>query len=659
MNTFFLTTSLLAHASPGASLFVSPPSPGRCIHQSHVFSTVHQTKAHIHPTLLQMSYETANDLSALPLPQLLELLHQNNVRYAPNASREELEDLLQLHLRSMPSGDRSRNRARSRRTTRSNSSKNQRSNDVVDVDVVPVDLDDRRTYQYAKGQEQFTDGSRNKRSRSRRRSDGRYYRDKRDHARKYRGRQQRSNQYTDDNIIDAVFDLPDEMPEDSTYNNGLQIFLMGFIEAGKTAAELAVDAAKNVISAPFSDDTWYNEELGRDVVDVRVGDYRRGYWYDERDTLPRRRSRRRKKVYNKGKTSQASSERSQQSNATPIKTRQRSPRSRDPTTDTATSKPVYGLEYVHEDDIRKNEGSEPPIYRQLHNQKRKWKDRLRTKFDAALGLESTTAQEEKESYYDSWKRNMRDLDNSRKDRLRRKMNEENSAAPTQEQTATDSNRVPQNRRARMRAMRAGILVESNPSQSTQISTISHRHTKPIIKSYRSKLRPEEEPIWRERGSIASLLFDGSPSSWRKNMQRKNKNTLEVRQLICEHVVSNKPPVTFHPTNNAVLIKKLLLSPAGRERTITSLMVYITRSSFSIFGNLCRWAGVRGTIPQPIVVVIVSAVILSSYRQQKMLSLGLTLLAIRMIGEFVHGASHGNEFWDDEYDKENHEWVTND
>jgi hypothetical protein len=60
-----------------------------------------------------------------------------------------------------------------------------------------------------------------------------------------------------------------------------------------------------------------------------------------------------------------------------------------------------------------------------------------------------------------------------------------------------------------------------------------------------------------------------------------------------------------------------------------------------------------------VVVTVCAVILSSYRQQKLLSLGLTLLAIRMLGEFIHGSVHGNEFWDDEYNQEMHEWVAED
>ena len=114
------------------------------------------------------------------------------------------------------------------------------------------------------------------------------------------------------------------------------------------------------------------------------------------------------------------------------------------------------------------------------------------------------------------------------------------------------------------------------------------------------------------------------------------------------LISSSITVPFH--------KQLLLSPAGRERTITSLLIFCARTLLSVFGNLCRWAGVRGAIPQPIVVVTVCAVILSSYRQQKVFMMGFTLLAIRMLGEFIHGSVHGNEFWDDEYDTEMHEWI---
>jgi len=37
------------------------------------------------------------------------------------------------------------------------------------------------------------------------------------------------------------------------------------------------------------------------------------------------------------------------------------------------------------------------------------------------------------------------------------------------------------------------------------------------------------------------------------------------------------------------------------------------------------------------------------------SVGLTVLALRLLGEFIHGSLHGNEFWDDEYDSKARDW----
>lgn len=39
----------------------------------------------------------------------------------------------------------------------------------------------------------------------------------------------------------------------------------------------------------------------------------------------------------------------------------------------------------------------------------------------------------------------------------------------------------------------------------------------------------------------------------------------------------------------------------------------------------------------------------------MMLLALTLLAMRLLGEFIHGSIHGNEFWEDEYDSESQNW----
>jgi hypothetical protein len=39
----------------------------------------------------------------------------------------------------------------------------------------------------------------------------------------------------------------------------------------------------------------------------------------------------------------------------------------------------------------------------------------------------------------------------------------------------------------------------------------------------------------------------------------------------------------------------------------------------------------------------------------MMSLAITILVMRLVGEFIHGSLYGNEFWDDEYDFSSRNW----
>jgi hypothetical protein len=100
---------------------------------------------------------------------------------------------------------------------------------------------------------------------------------------------------------------------------------------------------------------------------------------------------------------------------------------------------------------------------------------------------------------------------------------------------------------------------------------------------------------------------------------------------------------------------MLLSPYRQEHTVTSHILYVLRSALTAFGILCRRAGIRGTMPQPIIVTLVIAMIISSRGGQRVLSLVLTLFAMRLVGVFIRGSLNGNEFWDDEYDFESHDW----
>ena len=213
------------------------------------------------------------------------------------------------------------------------------------------------------------------------------------------------------------------------------------------------------------------------------------------------------------------------------------------------------------------------------------------------------------------------LDDRRKEVLRRQMKVENDSDTTNDDSkqASDETKTStpslyrNNRRARMRVKSIVDKKQSPPSRRNN-------------KKSPPKSRLDEVPFWREGGTLASLLFDTRQSRDGKGYTSRRKS-----------------------------LEQLLLSPFGRHHTVTSLFLYISRSTLTAFSILCRWSGVRGTIPQSVVVLTAFAAVVSSRGGKRMLSLTLTLLAMRLVGEFIHGSLHGNEFWDDEYDNEAHDW----
>jgi hypothetical protein len=298
-------------------------------------------------------------------------------------------------------------------------------------------------------------------------------------------------------------------------------------------------------------------------------------------------------------------------------------------------KKVYGL-YQPNSSINKElakQDEESHHEQQQQQQQQRWKDRLRHKFDIVLGLEAESLRTQIES-----------MDDRRKHVLRRRLANEFNNNDEQHLGVSlrrdDSPLVvvvePNNRRARMRnrARRAKTDEQRISSSSSSMIPLSSKTKTTIESSPNPSRRLDEVPFWRDTGSIASLLFDT-----RSSLSYSVTGVGNAR----------------HPRRGKFSLEQLLLSPFGREHTVTSLFLYCSRSAITAFGSLCRWAGVRGTIPQPIVVLTVIATVLSSRVGSRVMSLVLTLLAMRLVGEFIHGSLNGNEFWEDEYDRDSHNW----
>ncbi len=644
------------------------------------------------------------NIDEMTLPQILQSLNRLNIRYPPDAARSELEELLLQYYKSTQSIPASQSTSKPPPPPSSTSSVQSNGPNIVDAIVLDDDksVSDEEYYQRDQRERDAVHRRQSQQSHDRQRRRGRttnrpnnrtyaanssrYQSEYREKSNQHHRQRRRKNydlydncnnpttnraRRSHDNVIDLdTFDIPDEPNKrNEYYDNGAQIFLMGFLEAGKTAAQLALDSVGDAVN-PFSEDEkrWYDEERGREVLDVNILDYspdygrrtqrrysssetgrrrrqrrnmRSGRSYDDRDIVasnmpPRRRrsierqrtskvGERQKKDYypeppasfsvarDINSSSASGSDSGDMASGQITEVEQHVPR-RNGRTSQDSTKPIYGL---YNGDI-----SDAPTSNRLYNTteqrqepqkhpnhthpKKLWKKRLRKKFDAALGLQSPSSPSSSESLYDSWKTQVDGVHDGRKEVLRNEMNRQKSP------TAASS---PNNRRSRMRAK----------LKTSQVSNTA--------KSYL-----DEPPFWRrDGGTIASVLFDSQQSS--SPMSRGVESRSKRRY-----------------NNSLDTLEALLRSPLGRRNTVTSLVVFVTRSSLSWFGSLCRWAGVRGTIPQPIVVTTVFAMGISSRRGYRALSLGLTLLALRMVGEFIHGSLHGNEFWEDDYNKETHEWT---
>ena len=67
-------------------------------------------------------------------------------------------------------------------------------------------------------------------------------------------------------------------------------------------------------------------------------------------------------------------------------------------------------------------------------------------------------------------------------------------------------------------------------------------------------------------------------------------------------------------------------------------------------HACEWASVRGSLPQPIVVVGVTSCVLSVGHGKRLLTMVLSLVAFRIFGELIHEGLYGHEDWDYEEKK---------
>jgi hypothetical protein len=137
-------------------------------------------------------------------------------------------------------------------------------------------------------------------------------------------------------------------------------------------------------------------------------------------------------------------------------------------------------------------------------------------------------------------------------------------------------------------------------------------------------RIRSRPVWEEEGSLLSVLFGSGEDALRRN----------------SHL--------YHSSSSLGIV--------GSNGSILRFSRSLVQSFTVVAGSLGRWASVRGSLPQPLIMVSILSAVLSARPGRRFQSVIIATLALRMIGELLHGYMYDNlDFEDDNDDKPRDEY----
>ena len=203
------------------------------------------------------------------------------------------------------------------------------------------------------------------------------------------------------------------------------------------------------------------------------------------------------------------------------------------------------------------------------------------------------------------------------------------------------------------------------------SVSSNRTTSKTMKESSSTSKPHKKRYWRDRLTervdyALGVHEDGKYyRSWqdqleREKSQERGNDAVSIFYGRQKKDRGPKRPVAFWEEDGSLMSlffgrtpdgKTLSLSKLFERENSVNICTTIFKSSFktflAIFSYLCRWASCRGALPQPIVVFLLAASALSAPKRRRLMTMGITLIALRTLAEIIHGYIYGNEDWEDE------------
>ena len=157
------------------------------------------------------------------------------------------------------------------------------------------------------------------------------------------------------------------------------------------------------------------------------------------------------------------------------------------------------------------------------------------------------------------------------------------------------------------------------AQATGTDSVSYARGKKSKRRNNSQ-QQQQQPYWDKEESLLSLLFGTGESMLQKNSLLYRSNSI------------------------------------FQSGSLVRLSRNIFQSFGVVGGALARWASVRGSLPQPVVVVGAMSAFLSARPGRRFRSVAVALLALRVVGELLHGYMYEDaDFFEDDQDDEYEEY----
>lgn len=147
----------------------------------------------------------------------------------------------------------------------------------------------------------------------------------------------------------------------------------------------------------------------------------------------------------------------------------------------------------------------------------------------------------------------------------------------------------------------------------------------ILRKYSQK---KTERPQKQNGNV-QLTRTESPSN-KKSQNKKNKSIWEEGE---DSIVSLLFGKGAGPKGLRSRFEKIFDQDVGTN-ALTKFLGTLSKGALLVVNYLCRWASVKGTIPQPVIVMAVISVAISTKRR-KVNSVFVTVLVLRTVGELLH------------------------